>query len=82
MSVGDCHTIQLEIGKQPEGGRTVECNQKAMPRLSGGMQIFVKMLTGKTITLNVKATDTISSVQRKILYKEDISPDQQRLVFA
>lgn len=47
-----------------------------------GIQVFVKTLTGKTITLEISPSETIEDVKLRIQDREGVSADQQRLIFA
>ena len=74
--------MQLKDGHTLKGYKV--CNESVLylrKRLCGGMQIFVKKLTGKAIMLDVKPSDSIEHVKRKIQNIMGVPLVQQQLLF-
>ena len=55
---------------------------EALPLTPAGLQIFVRTLTGKTITLEINSSDTVGDIKARIQSKEGILAGRQRLIYA
>jgi len=60
---------------------SIYCCLLGLYKPAWGMQIFVKIPTGKTITLDVDSSDTLANLKAKIQDKEALAPETQQLIF-
>eukprot|EP00664_Eupelagonemidae_sp_cell27_P003354 gene3354-5409_t len=74
--------LEQVVDKLKKLKNPLRLRQQQRDRPGGGMQIFVKTLTGKTITLDVVGKGTVEIVKAKVHTKEGVPPDLQRLIFA
>ena len=72
---------RLQSWLRVRGGGTDRAALSRALELRGGMQLFVKTLDGKTLTVDAEEEDTIEDIKNRIMEKEGVPTDQQRLIF-
>ena len=81
LRIGGCDSKRLQEYGICEGASVLVLTRADLGA-GKSMQVFIKTLTGKTITLDVAPGYDITAVKQQILGKEGIAVEQQRLIFA
>jgi hypothetical protein len=82
MPVGSGHSVESQVlNMEPTGGIQIEITPAVRPPNYWSGLIFVKMPTGKVISITATSENTISEIKHHIQDREGIPPSQQRLVF-
>jgi hypothetical protein len=74
--------VRLVCAQYADGYSTAPSGPPAMPLPPGTMQMFVRTLTGKTVTVTARPADTIEMFKERYRLIEHTPPDQQRMIFA
>jgi hypothetical protein len=70
-----------KVFRPQRGIRSPKSSIQTILDLRGGMQVFVKTLSGKSISVEVEPDESIESLKAKIQAKEGVPADQQRIIF-